>query len=203
MTSIEDELITIKDVENQIRFELSDNYNLVYQLIFAIREKAEAYTRRALKIHQYTLTLDTFPTGRGIIEIPNPPLRRIDSIKYYDADGVLQTLSPNLYRVVINVQDPVQSSYVVPIYGASWPQSLDDSAVVIITYTCGYGTITNADPALTTVMELPKALKQWMLINIANLYENSESVVVGNRLNVAEIPSIIDSLIANYKIARW
>lgn len=199
-----EELITINDVEQQVAFDLSEQPERILQLIQAIREKGEAITRRALKPTTKVLTLDGFPPGRGVIEIPDPPLRHITTIKYYDQDGVEQTLSSTLYRVVINNQNPHQPSFVLPAYGEVWPSVLDDVAVVNITYVCGYGTVLNLQ-SINETINLPSAIKQWMLINIANLYENPETVIVGNanKLAAVDISSIADSLISNFRVYKW
>lgn len=200
-----DELITIEDVERQIRFSLSNQSEHIVQLIQAVREQGESVTRRALKPTNKILTLDTFPSGRGIIEIPNAPLRSITSITYFDGSGILQTIDSSLYKISSgNNVFPQQLSRVMPIYGESWPSTLDDVDVVTINYVCGYGTVLNSESVYETI-ELPKAIKQWMLINIANLYNNPETIVVSNvnRQSLVQIPMIANSLIANYKIAGW
>ena len=200
-----DELVTIEDVERQIRFSLSNQSEDIIQLIQAVREQGESVTRRALKPTNKILTLDGFPSGRGIIEIPNAPLRSISSITYFDGSGVLQTIDPSLYKIGSgNNVFPQQLSRVMPVYGESWPSTLDDVDVVTINYVCGYGTVLNSESVYETI-ELPKAIKQWMLINIANLYNNPETIVVSNvnKQSLVQIPMIASSLIANYKIAGW
>lgn len=195
-----DELITVADVERQIRFSLANPSEHVVQLIQAVRENGETITNRALKPSQRVLSLNEFPGGRGLIEIPNPPLRSIESIVYLDTDGVEQTLDPSLYKVFYkNNIRPEQPSYVAPIYGTSWPTALYDIDSILINYTCGYGLV------LTETIELPKAIKQWMLINIANLYDHPETIIVdnANRLSLIEIPSIANNLISDYRIAKW
>jgi uncharacterized phiE125 gp8 family phage protein len=199
-----DELITVADIERQIRFNLSNQSEQIIQLIQAVRETGESVTRRALKPTQKVLNLNQFPSGRGVIEIPNPPLRSIESIVYFDEDGVEQTIADSLYRIVFKNQNPAQPSYVMPLYETAWPVARNDLDSISINYTCGYGTVLTAELVYETI-ELPKAIKQWMLINVANLYDNPETIQVGNanRLSVVEIPSIANSLIANYKIAKW
>jgi uncharacterized phiE125 gp8 family phage protein len=199
-----DELITVADVEKQIRFDLSNQSEHIVSLIQTVRENCESITRRALKPVQRTLNLNEFPGGRGLIEIPNPPLRSIDSISYLDTDEVEQTLDPTTYKIFFkNNFNPAQPSYIAPIYGTSWPVALYDLDSITITYTCGYGTVLNSEDVYETI-ELPKPIRQWMLINIANLYSNPETVIVGNvnRLTKVEIPSIANGLIADYKVAK-
>lgn len=198
------ELLTVADVEGQINFDLTDNSDHILDLIAAVREKGESIMRRALKPTTKTLTFDCFPSGRGVIEIPDPPLRSITSVKYYDGNGVEETLSSTLYRVIINNQNPNQPSYILPAYGEVWPTTRDDVAVVNLSYICGYGTIEVSTNVFDTI-DLPKSIKQWMLINIANLFENPETVIVGNanKLAAVDISSIADSLISNFRVHKW
>ena len=132
-------------------------------------------------------------------------MRYIDSIKYIDTDGVEQTLDPSLYRVISgNNFYPEMPSKILPVYGEVWPDTLNDLSVVTITYVCGYGTILNKEFVYETI-NLPKAIKQWMLINIANLYNHPETIVIGktSRLVLIEVPTLADALIANYIIPSW
>ena len=199
-----DEIITVEDIERQIKYNLSNQSDHIIQLIQAVRENCEAITRRCLKPTQKVLNLNQFPGCRGVIEIPNPPLRSIESIVYFDTDGIEQTIDSSLYRVVLKNQNPAQPSYVMPIYGTSWPTALYDVDSISINYTCGYGTVINSE-SIPETLELPKAIKQWILINVANLYDNPETIQIGNanRMSVIEVPSIADGLIANYKIVKW
>lgn len=193
------EPITVTDVEKQVRFDLSDQTDFVNICITALREKAEAITRRSLIIKQQTLTLDAFPVGINAIEIPNPPLRSVDKITYLDFDLQSVILDPTLYRVVLDTNNPPQPSKVVPAYGKVWPVALNDIAVIGIDYTSGYGTIGD------DTIDCPKSILQWLLLNAANLYEHRETLVVGKRgetlLDMTE--TLADSLIANYRVWGW
>jgi len=174
------EPIAIGAVELQTRnVDLTAEADVVDLIIGSVRERAESITKRALITQVWELTLDAFPSGRGIIQLPKPPLQTVNSIKYLDSDGVEQTLSSLAYRV-ITTSEP---GYVLPVYNSEWPVALNDIASVTINFTCGYGPI-----APDTSDNIPKSIKQWMLINAASLFENRESVVIG--------------LIANYRIMK-
>lgn len=203
LADISDEPVTIADVEGQIRFDLSSQSELIAGLIRTAREQGESITRRAFKPRQESMVLDGFPGSRVIITLPKPPLRSVDSIVYLNSENVETVLDPALYRVVINSQFPEQPSYIMPVYGSAWPVALNDLAVVTINYTCGYGTVLNAETLLFETISLPKPLRQWMLINIANLYENTETIQVGNTNRLIEIPTLANNLIADYRIAGW
>jgi len=191
------EPISVAEVEAQVRFDLSNETDKVKLFISAIRESGEAATRRALLITEEVLNLSAFP-GALPIELKKPPLRSVDSITYIDIDGVEQTLIEDTdFRVIFNTEKPVQPSCIAPMYGEAWPTARNDYNSVVITYTCGYGSIEGAN------VPVPTALKQWMLLNIANLYEHRETIQVDNRLMMIEIPTIADMLLADYKVSGW
>ena len=196
------EPVTLSDVERQIRQDLADESELIALLIQSTRETCESVTRRALIPTSEVFKLNGFPLNRIPIELSRPPLRSVTSVKYLDLNNVEQTLDPSLYDVKFSSTNPEQPSYIVPVYGTQWPMALDDFESVTICYVCGYGTVLNLENNYETI-DIPKAIKQWMLINIANLYENRESLQVGNRLVVADISTLADGLISSYRVMRF
>ena len=83
------EPVTIEEVCGQIRIgDLSEEVATVNLFIAAIREQAEAMTRRALITQEWELVLDGFPGGRIPITLPKAPVQSITSIKYIDVNGV-------------------------------------------------------------------------------------------------------------------
>jgi uncharacterized phiE125 gp8 family phage protein len=184
------EPITLNDVEGQCRIvDLSAEANTIELMISAVRERAEQITRRALIRKTEVLTLDAFPSGRNFLNLPKPPLKTVVSIKYIDANCVEQTLDANGYRV-ITTSEP---GYVLPLYGLNWPTTQNDSDVITVVYTCGY-----------LSDEVPKAIKQWSLLQVANLYENRESqgVAMGRSTVFNLDATLCDGLIESYRLMR-
>lgn len=188
------EPITLTDVEGQCRItDLSAEASTIDIVIQAVRERAEQATRRAFVTQVWELTLDGFPYGA--ISLPLPPLQTVDSIKYIDTAGVEQTLDAAAYRVLTGGEPGA----VQPVYGTTWPNTLNDLETVKIRFTCGYGPI-----APDTSLNVPKAILQWQLINIANLYENRESqgVAMGRSTVFNLDATLCDGLLESYRIAR-
>jgi uncharacterized phiE125 gp8 family phage protein len=103
-------------------------------LIKAAREKVEHETGRALIEQDWALSLPRFPNSR-IVELGRAPLVEVQSIQYYDKDGVLQTLSPSLYH---DITDEEPGS--VELWpNEQWPDTQDRRDAVRITFTAGYG----------------------------------------------------------------
>lgn len=186
------EPVSPANVEAHCRIDdLTSEQDTVELLISSVRQRAESITRRALITQTWELVLNRFPFGRTSIELPLPPLQSITHIKYFDTNGVEQTLNSSLYRVIKNTSVP---SEVMPVYGTEWPSTLDDSAVVTIRFVCGYGD--SAD-------KVPAAIIQWMLLNIATLYENRETLVVGGKsIGMVDLKTIADGLLENFRIYK-
>jgi uncharacterized phiE125 gp8 family phage protein len=166
--------------------------------ISAVRQRCEAITRRQLINATWDLILDGFPYNRDPIEIPLPPLRSITSITYIDSDGVTQTLSSSLYRVICEgtvITPNCQPGKVFPIVNTSWPVTIQDFETVIITFAAGYGTAGSA---------VPQGIKNWLLMNIANLWENRETETMAlGRLTQVDISTLADHLLEDFRIYKW
>lgn len=194
VTAPKGEPITLTEIQGQTRLvDLSAESETVELMISAVRERAEAITKRALVTQSWLLTLDAFPSGRSAIQLPKPPLQTVDSIAYCDANGVWQILDPLAYRVVISSEP----GYVVPIYGLNWPTVLNDVGVVTIKFTCGYGPITP-----DTSLNVPKGILQWIAMNVANIFENRETEGIAYRETKFDLSTLADGLIENYRIFR-
>lgn len=119
------------------------------------------------------------PNSTGVIDIPLPPLISIDSVKYYDFNGVLQTVNPSTYNVSLGVQGRIQTQY-----SQVWPISRPTIDCVQVTFTAGYG---------PTAAAIPDNIKAAMKMYIAHLYENREAVQQGQFMVV---PMAVDSLLS-------
>lgn len=97
-----------------------------------IAGEVEHLLGRALIEQTWRVTLDRFPAA---IKLAMPPLIVVESVKFYDAAGVLQTLDPQDY-MVDSVSEP---GYVIPAPGRAWPATADRVNAVEVQYRCGYG----------------------------------------------------------------
>lgn len=183
------------------------------------REQAETICRRALITQSWLMTLDKFPspslstssanwygpswgTGPGPltvvrpdgstqfeIYVPKPPLATVDSVKYYDDSGTLQTLDPSVY-IVDSTSEPAR---IVPAVGTSWPSTQNRINSVEVRFTCGYG---NSGAAV------PAGIRIWMLMMAGTLFENRELIAVLNRGQIKELP-IFDGLLDDYRVQTY
>ena len=209
------EPIALSDAKKHLRVDFSDDDSLILGLITAARQEAEQICRRAFVTQSWRISFDAFPrpamnvasanwygpqwgvapgplttlqpdgkTGYEIV-VPFGQLKSIDSVKYIDENGVLQTLSPSQYKVD-TISEPAR---LVPSYGNSWPGTRNEINAVIVEFTCGYGDAT----------AVPQPIKQWMQLRIGALYENRESDVILQRGSLESLP-FVDGLLMPYRI---
>jgi uncharacterized phiE125 gp8 family phage protein len=153
--------------------------DLLNSLITAARQYVESFQNRALCTQTWELWLDAFPS-KGYLQIPLPPLQSA-TIKYYDVDSVEATFGAGSYFVDIK-NEP---GWVVLQYGETWPSTtLRTANGVCITFVAGYG----------AAADVPKKVKQAMLLLIGHLYENREAVATSGAIP-KEVPLAVDALL--------
>jgi len=103
---------------------------LIAGLIGTAREQAEALLNRAIVARTWEKLLDRFPDA---IELPWAPVRSVISLKYLDANGAQQTLSPASYTV----DKQRDAGWIVPAYGLGWPVTRCDINAVRVRYVAG------------------------------------------------------------------
>lgn len=160
------EVISLADAKFQCT-EAGTAFDTLFGIwIAAARDQLEERVEKAMLTQTLLLTLDCFPCG--VIYLPRPPLQSVVFVKYLDSDGVVRTMPPESYQVVVDVPRP----YVIPTYGNIWPACRIQPASIQVQYVAGY----------TDVSLIPPRYKQWMLLAIATWYSQREAVS-GNPLS--------------------
>lgn len=156
------EPVTLSEAKAHLRVDsdITAEDTLITNLIQAARETAEGRTWRAILQQTLLLTLDDWPEG-DVIELPRPPLIKVNSVQYYDAGGVLQTMDEADYQV----DAASEPGRVMPVYGGSWPSLREVPNAVQVEYEAGYG-----DEA----GDVPQKLKQAILLTIGAWYAQRE-----------------------------
>lgn len=109
--------------------------DVVANAIVMARQRIEHDARIAVMTQTWDLKLNRFPNGPEI-EIPNPPLATVTTVKYLDTSGSEQTFSSLDYEV-----DGNRAPGVVRLAnGSSWPSIQDQQDAVRIRYVAGYST---------------------------------------------------------------
>jgi len=100
---------------------------------------------RTLLTRDWDVVLDGF--GWRPIPLPLPPLQAVVSVKYVDTDGVVQTLDPTTYRIVLGTP-----ARLVPAFGKSWPALYCGVGNLTIRIKAGYGSVADIpEPILTAI----------------------------------------------------
>lgn len=135
----------------RLRLDGTDDDGDVEAMVAEARELVERETHRALITQTWELVLDEFPYGCDEIRVPRPPLQSVTSIKYYDADGVLTTLSSSNYHVA-TAGEPGR---IWPVDGYVWPTTqAGRPEAVVIRFVCGWTPTTVPRSAVGAVKAL-------------------------------------------------
>lgn len=184
------EPLTLAEVKLHCRVIGSDDDTLLASLIVAARQRAEHELERSLMLQTWSQVIDSFEEGD--IRLGMPPVIDVDSVEYVDTAGVLQPLATDQWSF-LSSPNP---GFVVPAYGAAWPATLDVAEAVTVTFRAGYS---SSPTEATQQAAVPKAIKQWMLLQIGALYENREAIAAG--VSVAELPGrLVDGLLDRYRL---
>ena len=176
------EPITLAQAKQWCRVDVADDDGLFTSLcIPAARQDAERYMRRTLLPTTWRLVLDAFPAGRIALQYPN--LMGITSVKYFDMTGTEQILPPQAYLVDL----AGQPGSIAPAPGTLWPTAQDRLNAVSIDYTAGWA----------TPDEVPAAIRMWVALRAATLYEHREMIIAGTI--VAEVP-FVNNLLDGYTV---
>ena len=119
----------------------------------------------------YDMTLPEFPYADEQIKIPLPPLNKVKHIKYYDADGVLQTYGSTLGSTAsstswVQVKSSDYPGYVVPAFSRVWPTTRVRPDAVTIRFVAGS----------TAAASVPASAKHAVLLTLGDLWENRGDV---------------------------
>lgn len=150
--------ITLAEAKLQCKVDASDDDALITGLIAAVTQHLDgrhAYLGRCLMTQSWEYRVHAFPQC-GVIELPFPPLRSVESVKYADDAGVLQTLAADQYVV----DTATYEGQVRRAYNVVWPIARLEDYAVRIAFTAGFG-----DAAA-----VPQPIKSAMLMIIDQLY---------------------------------
>lgn len=166
-------VVSIQLAKQHLRLDADDGSDdeLIKHLIEVSTERAEHQLGRSLLTKTYQTVAEH---GDKIKLVPN--LIAISSVIVTNDDDSTTTLTGSDY--LLN-----QNSLVPEIV----PMVLVEASIAV-TYTAGYG---NADA-------IPKAIKQWVLVDLATLYENREAVM---NYGVNSVPyAFVDGLLDPYRV---
>ena len=186
--------ITVAEIREQFKYTETAEDGLLTAYIDAATAYLEGWLRRAFLVRTLTLYLDSFNRRDGLVPasgeweivLPMPPLVTVASVKYYDSDGVLQTVAEADYQTD-TISEPGR---VKPAVDCAWPgvQAGRYNAVEI-QYTAGYAT---AD----AVPEVFKNLLRWIA---ALWFRNREPVAPAD---LRAVPHTVEAFVEQFKVWR-
>lgn len=141
------EPLSLQETKLYLRVDGSDEDTLISDLITAVREQAEAYTRRAFITQDWLLALHD--CGRAAVRLPYPPVQQILSVQVVSKTGVVTPVSSDTYYLMVSGES--MAFDVIPL-----------GHRVEIRYRAGYG---------DTAGDVPEPLRQGMLAHVAALYD--------------------------------
>lgn len=155
---------------------------LIKSMIAAARDYVERYVSHAMITQQWRATFRSIhiPTDYRL-RLPVAPLQSVESVKYYDSAGTLQTVSTADYYV---------DTYSEPgcIEFSSLPSLQSRPNALQVNFTSGYGD----DPK-----DVPEALRQAVHYLVVQLYEQRSPVVTG--VMATQVPQTLRSILQQFK----
>lgn len=185
--------LTLEETKRHLRVDHSDEDDLISIYIEAATSYVDGeygFLGRALVEQTWELVIDKFPENE--IKIPLPPLQSVVTIEYDDVDGSPQTLSTAEYTV----DTALEPGWVVPPTLGIWPTVFDGINSVRIRFVAGYPTTTDSPPDPRG--NIPRAIRQAMLLHVGSMYQQREDVVIG--VSVTRMPFAAESLLRPFRV---
>ncbi len=177
-------ILTLAEVKTHLRVDHSNEDTHITRLRDAAVVWCQEFTRRQFINATKTLVMDGFP---AVIYPPVSSLVSVTTVSYEAPDNTTTTLSSSGYDVDIT-REPGR---IVTAFGESWPATRAEINAVTVTYVAGYGASTD---------DTPDAIKTAVLMLIAHLYENRESVILAVRIEPFEVPMGVKMLLGPYRV---
>ena len=158
-------------------------------LINASMAYFEKFTRQILISRTFTGYLNDFPNDSFLIE--KAPLISITSVKYYDTDNVLQTVTDTNYYIT----ESNYYSYLMFINTYTYPSTYDRPQIVQVEFKAGL---------CTDDTDCPADIKQGLLQIIAYWWENRGDTSGSGRYGQGNrsVPQVAKDLFFPYKILK-
>lgn len=151
------EPLLLGEVKDHLRVTHDEHDDLIMSLITAAREQVEYDCQLSLAKKNIIVSMDSFPTYSGEIILPDGPVTKINSVKYYDTSNIDTTFTD--YWEDLNQEQ----SRIVAKNG--WPSTYVRPGCVRIDYEAGYD-----------FAKVPEKLRQAMKLLIATWYDNASDV---------------------------
>ena len=175
--------ITTAQAKEHLRITHSDEDTYIAAIVLAASEWCEEFQNKVYVQREVIDYLDAFPTE---IRPRKSPLISVDTVKYYDTDGVLQTLAAATYDVG-TYKEPGR---IALAYNQSWPSIRTMINAVVVTYQAGWVARAN----------IPEEIKHAVKLMVGHLYENREAA---SQVTISSIPLGVKTLLSMKRSITW
>jgi hypothetical protein len=191
-----DSPIDLSWARDHLKSIVNEDDDLILSWIQAAASYFKEYTGRPILTETYEAWIDAFPM-EAKIELPNPPLVEVLSVKYIDSTGTLvdwgegSPVTP-LWREHIPSGLYARRAWIEPLISLNWPtvSSLDQSAAVRIQYRAGYA---------ETAADVPSMIKTILLQMVGTLDRFRTDVYVSEGGNITKLPFGAEQMMAAFK----
>jgi uncharacterized phiE125 gp8 family phage protein len=195
--------IDIADLKSHLRIdEVDDGQESYLNILIGTAVKyAENYMNRRLITQTWRTYRNNF-LDEPCIEIQRNRFQKLTLFKYYDQNGVLQDLLPQLNTMYYITDEPDGYSQIIPLPGQMFPsigQIQQRKQAVIIEFKLGYGDLKT---------DVPSPLKMALLNHCAFLYanrgdsDNAGSEASGGSIDNSSLASVPNASMAIYNQYR-
>ncbi|MEL6661130.1 MAG: head-tail connector protein [Bacteroidota bacterium] len=180
------EPVSLDDAKNHLKVDFSTDDTLIEVLITAAREVAEDYTNQKFITQTIEETFNSFPSSTPLspyceLQLAFGPLIQVVSIRSLNSEGTYdEAIDQENYTASDTITPPV----VIPKLDYSWPTTVDHPEAVKVVYHAGFG---------AAATDVPKGIKQAMLLMIGYWYENRID-------SVRKMPTQAEWLLRRYRI---
>tara|TARA_Y100001963_G_C6709434_1_gene413538 strand:- start:587 stop:1165 length:579 start_codon:yes stop_codon:yes gene_type:complete len=175
-------IITTSEAKEHLKVDTTADDTLIGNLIAAAVQSAQIYTNRFFLTSQIIQYGDKWEDIKVLFK---SKVINVVSVKYYDSDNSLQTLSTDVWLA----DTKHQPARIGLKPNKDFPQLADRINAIEVTYKVGYG---------DTAADVPQGIKQACLLTIGNFYQNRQDVVVGRI--ATELPKSAQYLLDQYKV---
>lgn len=180
--------VTLDEAKSHLRVIDGNTDEYIETLIAAATELCESRTGRSLRVSQ-TLT-QTYRCWPCCVHFDRQPVLALQPgvdpaadatvVQYYDADGVLQTVDSDEYRLLVSSEAGATLEF---DSGFTRPALETREGAVIVTYMAGYATIA----------DVPARAKHAIKLLVGHWFTHQEAVNIGNV--TSEVPMAVDALL--------
>jgi len=188
--------LALEEIKDHLRIERGETIDddLLKSYRSAAVEYVENYTNRKLMPQTWKVYLDGWP-NEEYLELPYAPLRNInstDGIKYTDSTGNTTTFNLTGSTTSWGADIYSEPGRVVLDNNDDWPTDvLHQKNPIEIKFDCGYA----------ATSDIPRSIKNAMLMLIGHWYEQREDSIVGQPMNM--VPMASRALLSPYRVFRF